>query len=161
MRKRLDFPRGYGQLHGGSCGPNIMRRVISYKRGLDVIEEDLINLGNCSVKKGTSIDGIANIADKFGLNYLMKTNSSISDLIQSIKENNPVVLLIQAWPEKKVKDWTKVHENGHYVGVFGFDEKEEKIFYYDPLGGKEKDISYKNLLERWHDGYNNFGIFFK
>ena len=77
----------------------------------------------------------------------------ISDLINSIDNKNPAIILIQAWG------------NGHYVVANGYDNKNKKVFYYDPFDGKTKPIRYENLDKRWH-GLDRFerdhlGIFFK
>jgi uncharacterized protein YvpB len=170
MKKKLKLPpdcdpRHYKQSNRGSCGPNAMKRIISYKQGLNILEQHLINLSNCSQKNGASVKGIAKIADSFNLDCIQKNNSSISDLINSINEGNPIILLIQAWPDKKIKNWSETWSYGHYIDVLGFDTLEEKIFYYDPYDGKDKEISYKKLDERWHDKtskelYNKFGMFF-
>ncbi|MDD3151264.1 MAG: C39 family peptidase [Candidatus Gastranaerophilales bacterium] len=168
MKKILNFPKGEGQAEDGWCGPNLMRQIILYKTSLYVPEKNLVNIGCCSIKGGTNIKNMGKIATTFGLVYYTKNNSSIDDLIHSIDNGNPAVLLIQAWPFKKIVDWTNSWDNGHYIGVFGYDNKKSKLFYYDPCGGKIKDINYKSLEERWHDInfktgeiYHNFGMFFK
>lgn len=168
MRKILNFPDGEGQAEDGWCGPNLMRQVILYKNGLYIPEKELVNIGCCSIKGGTNIKNMSKIANTFNLNHYTKNNSSIDDLRHAINEDNPIILLIQAWPGKKVKDWVNTWDNGHYIGAFGYDDKKDKLFYYDPCGGKTKDISYKNLEERWHDVnfktgevYKNFGMFFR
>lgn len=166
MKKRLNFPESYKQINGGSCGPNLMKQIILYKTGLNIPENNIINAGNCSHKRGTSIEGMIKISEKFNLNYDLRDNSLISDIINSINKNNPVILLIQAWQSGKIKDWKKTDHLGHYIGAIGYDTRESKIFYYDPFDGKNKSISYIKLEERWHDRdlnilYNHFGIFFK
>lgn len=89
-------------------------------------------------------------------------------MVDSIENENPVALLIQAWPNKKIRngDWLNINAFGHYVVAFGYDNKERRLFYYDPWDGKHKVISYDKLNDRWHDlrskiVYNHFGIFFK
>jgi hypothetical protein len=165
MIKRLGFKNDYRQLHEGSCGPNLMREIILYKKGLDIPESDLIDICNCSKENGTSVQEMLNLADHFNLKYYLKYDSSISDLIYSINKENPILILIQEGQNNKSKDWSKVWEKGHYVGVNGFDEQKQKISYYDPLYGKIKTIDYVNLNLRWHDKdseniYEHFGMFF-
>jgi len=165
MKKRLDFPEGYGQCEDGWCGPNLMRQVILYMKGLYIPEKKLVNISNCSIKRGTSVENMLKMAHKFNLKNYTKNNSEIEDLIYSINRGNPAILLIQAWPFKKVNDWSNAWENGHYVGANGYDEKQKKIFYYDPCDGKNKPISYETLDEVWHDKdseniYEHFGMFF-
>jgi len=107
-----------------------------------------------------------NLADNFNLKYYINYNSSIYNLIHSINRNNPAIILIQEGSYNKFKDWSKIWDRGHYVGISEFDEQKQKISYYDPLYGKIKSITYENLNKRWHDKdsentYEHFGIFFK
>jgi ABC-type bacteriocin/lantibiotic exporter with double-glycine peptidase domain len=166
MIKKLDFPIGSKQLHGGSCGPNLMKQIILYKTGLDISETKLIDICGCSEENGTSTQGMINLADNFNLKYYINYNSSIYNLIHSINRNNPAIILIQEGSNNKFKDWSKIWDRGHYVGISEFDEQKQKISYYDPLYGKIKSITYENLNKRWHDKdsentYEHFGIFFK
>lgn len=163
MKKILKFPNGPKQLTNYSCGTNCMRYVIYYYNGVSIPEEILMRIGNTSEKAGTSLPGMKRIADKFDLDYELKFNSSISDLVQLIKEENLAVLSVQAWPNRKIQSggWKGINAFGHYVVAFGYDNKNEKLNYYDPFDGKNKTISYLKLEERWHDGDDHLGIFFK
>ena len=96
----------------------------------------------------------------------LSTSAIISDLVDSIKNENPVILDIQAWPAKKTRNWENVWCHGHYVVAIGNNEKEGKLIYYDPFDGKKKQILYKKLIQRWHDwdskkAYHQSAIFFK
>ena len=106
----------------------------------------------CSWANGAPIEGMSRIAKNFNLNYKLKHNSSIEDIISSMDKGNPAILLIQAWG------------NGHYVVANGYDDKNNKIFYYDPLYGKTKNINYETLDKNWHGvdlfKRNHFGMFF-
>jgi hypothetical protein len=168
MRKILKFKTKFKQLGEGCCGPNALKHIFINKYGLDVPEKRLIDISNCAQRNGASVRGILKVADTFNLNYKIKHNSSIQDLIDSVINDNPGILLVQAWPNNKVSDWSNINYSGHYIDFFGFDTLEEKIFYYDPFDGKKKNISYKKLEEVWHDEdpknkifYNKFAIFFK
>ena len=175
MKKKLKIPpdpdfkyKHYKQIHEGSCGPNGLRYILINKYGLDIPEERLINLSNCSQKNGASVGGVLKVADTFNLNYRIKHKSSIQDLVDSLMDNNPAMLLIQAWPGHKVKDWSEINYLGHYIDALHADIKREKIIYYDPFDGKIKDINYETLDKKiWHDFdsknnifYDHFGIFF-
>jgi ABC-type bacteriocin/lantibiotic exporter with double-glycine peptidase domain len=153
MRKILKLPEGDKQINLSSCGPNAMKKVIAYKSGIDVPEHQLINMSCCSWANGAPINGMEQVARKFNLDYELKHNSSVDDIISSIDNNNPVVLLIQEWG------------SGHYVVANGYDDKYEKVFYYDPLYGKVKNINYSTLDKKWVGvdlfERDHFGIFFK
>lgn len=167
MIKKLDFPESDKQYHIASCGPKVMQKVILYKKGIEVPEMDLIKIANTS-RKGTPIESMLRIADKFNLNYFLKHNYSIPDLINSIDNGNPAVLSVQGWPNKKVKDWLVETAFGHYIIGNGYDTEQEKIFYYDPYDGKIKPMHYKTLHLVAHDidfkkniVYDHFGMFFE
>jgi len=169
MIKKLDFPVLHKkpslrkQNHEGSCGPNCMRHIIFYYTGLNIPEESLIKIGNTSKKSGTSLEGMIKIANKFNLSYESKYNSSISELINSIRNENLAVLSIQAWPNRKIRNgnWKNTLEFGHYVAAYGYNNLIGKLYYYDSFDGIHKDFSYKKLEEVWHDDEEHFGIFFK
>jgi hypothetical protein len=166
MIKRLDFQETKKQHHIASCGPKVMQRLIFYKKGIEVPEMDLIKIANTS-RKGTPIESMLKIADKFDLNYFLKHNYSIKDLIDSVNEGNPAIFSLQAWPNKKVKDWSVETAFGHYDILTGHDTKAEKIYYYDPYDGKIKNMSYAKLHLVAHDVdfktgeiFDHFAIFF-
>jgi hypothetical protein len=166
MIKRLNFPKSEKQYHIASCGPKVMQKVILYKKGIKVPEMDLIKIANTS-RKGTPIESMLRIADKFDLHYFLKHNYSIQDLIDSIDRGNPAVLSVQGWPNKKVKDWSTESAFGHYDALTGYDTEQKKIFYYDPYDGKIKPMHYDTLHLVAHDidfksgtKYNHFAIFF-
>jgi uncharacterized protein YvpB len=166
MNKVLSFPQGVRQLGEGYCGPNAMRHIISYRQGLEIPETSLMKIGCGSKKKGTSVRGMEKIANEFNLDYNLKCGSSISEVVNSIEQKSPVILLIQAWPNKKICDWSSTWEFGHYVVTIGYNPKEEKLIIYDPYDGKRKFLSYEKLNQRWHDKdskniYKNFGMFFR
>ena len=81
-----------------------------------------------------------------------------------IDKKFPVILLIQAWPDKKVKDWKNDWIDGHYVVAIGYDKN--KIYFEDPSSSLRTYLYYKELEERWHDidlkknkkKYNHLGI---
>ncbi len=168
MKKILKFEVKYQQSGEGICGPNAIKHILLNKYQVDVSEKKLIDISNCSQKNGAAVKGIIKVADTFNLNYSAKHKCSIDDLVKSIENNNPAMLLIQAWVDKKSIDWSKINHAGHYIDMVGVDTFKKKVFYYDPLDGKIKNISYEKLDERWHDidprsrtFYDHFAIFFR
>jgi ABC-type bacteriocin/lantibiotic exporter with double-glycine peptidase domain len=153
MKKILKFPKGKKQINLSSCGPNVLKHIIFYKKGLHVPEHYLANLSCCSKKNGALIKDIVRVAKNFNLNYTLKENASIEDIIYSINTENPAILLIQEW------------KSGHYVVANGYDTKHKKIFYYDPLYGKTRNMNYGTLSKVWFvlEGQqkNHFAIFIK
>ncbi len=153
MKKVLKFPEGDRQINLSSCGPNCLKQYILYKKGFSLPEHQLINMSCCSETIGAPIKGMEQVARKFNLNYDLKHDSSIEDITSSIDKNNPVILLIQEWG------------TGHYVVANGYDKQKGKIFYYDPLYGKTRNMNYKTLEKKWFGvdlfRRNKFGMFFR
>ncbi|HPD81614.1 MAG TPA: C39 family peptidase [Candidatus Pacearchaeota archaeon] len=167
MKKILKFPDGDKQYHIASCGTKAMQKLILYKKGIEVPEMDLIKIANTS-RKGTPIENMLRIADKFDLDYTKKYNYSIPDLINSIDKGNPALLSVQGWPNKKVKNWLIETAFGHYDVLTGYDTRKEQIFYYDPYDGKIKSMNYETLHLVAHDVdfkskevFDHFAVFFK
>ncbi len=167
MKKMLDFSETKKQYNIASCGTKAMQQIILIKRGIEVPELHLMKIGNTS-RKGTFVEGILNIADKFDLNYRLKHNCSINDLIESVDKGNPALLSVQAWSNYKVKDWSIEEAFGHWDILNGYDTREKMIYYYDPYDGKIKKIGYDTLHLTWHDKnfkknivYNKFAVFFE
>lgn len=152
MKKRLDLIFGSKQSRG-ACGPYAIKPVILYKKGLNIPEKELIEIAGTTEEDGTSVNGMIKIAEKFNLDYIIKNNSSISDLEESIKNDNPVILLIQALGD------------GHYILGKKCDSEKKVFSYFDPYYGEDKTLSYKKLLKKWHDkdektNYPCFGMYF-
>ena len=157
--KILEFPT-LRQTYNYDCGAKVMEAVLAYY-GVDINEEKIINLAR-TTKKGTPVEGLINVAKHFKLKCESK-KLNISDLKKFIDKKVPVIILIQAWPIRKVKDWKKNWKDGHYVVVIGYDKN--KIYFQDPSSISRTYLSYKELEERWHDidlregkKYIKFGI---
>jgi uncharacterized protein YvpB len=166
MIKRLDFQETKKQYHIASCGTKAMQQIILYQKGIEVPESDLMKIANTS-RKGTPVESMLKMADKFDLHYFLKHNSSIQDLIDSVNKENSAILSTQGWPSKKVKNWSIESAFGHYINLAGFDTRKEKIYYYDPYDGKIKPVNYEKLKAMWHDVdfktgevFDHFAIFF-
>jgi hypothetical protein len=166
MIKRLGFQKTKKQYNIASCGTKAMQQVIRLQKGIEVPEMDLIRIANPS-RKGTPIESMLRMADKFDLKYFLKHNYSIQDLIDSVDKGNSAILSVQGWPSYKVKNWLVETAFGHWDALDGYDTQAEKIHYYDPYDGKIKNIRYAKLHLVAHDVdfktgevFNHFAIFF-
>ena len=134
------------QTYGYDCGAKALQSILVYY-GIEVREDHIIKSAGTS-KDGTSIQGIIKVATKYGL----KTDSrqmTINDIKEYIKKNIPVILVLQAWTEKKKVDWEKDWIDGHYVVVIGYTK--DKILFEDPSSFKRTYLKYDELQKRWHD----------
>lgn len=157
--KILDFPE-IKQTFKYDCGACALESVFSYY-GLDVFENEIIEVAKTVSGSGTSIYGMLHAVTHFGLKVDLKT-LSIKELKKYINKKVPVILRIQAWTSKENVDWEKDWKDGHYVVAIGYDK--EKIYFEDPWSIKRTFLSYEELEKRWHDididgkKYCNYGI---
>lgn len=132
-----------------SCGASCLQGILMYW-GIEHREGDLIVLLNTSPDSGTDPEDIVRVAVDKGLKGEIKDNLTLEELELSIKDGIPVIVAIQAWRDEQGEPWEKVWEDGHYVIVTGFDEK--NIYFEDPsLLGSKGFIEREEFLSRWHD----------
>ncbi len=158
--KMIDFPRGR-QTYNYDCGAKAVQLVLAYY-GKDVREDIIMKLAGTS-KNGTPISGIMKVAEKYGLHATVH-DMTLKELKKHLAHKKPVILVLQAWTDKKHVDWEKDWVDGHYVVAIGYDRK--RIYFADPSSFLRTYIPYKELMKRWHDidtdgkKYVNYGIVF-
>ena len=124
-----------------------MHALLSFY-GISTNEYDVLRIARTDPQKGTSLQGILAVAKHFQLSAEVK-EMSLEELKQYLDRKIPVILLLQAWPKKKIKDWKKHWSDGHYVVAIGYDQ--QKIYFEDPYSVLRTFLRYKELGERWHD----------
>ncbi|MCR4285207.1 MAG: C39 family peptidase [archaeon] len=160
--KHLKLP-SYKQTHGYDCGAKTTQSVLSYY-GIEMKEEKIM-IGVKTNKTGTPTCGIISFLKKKGLRCIDKENLTINDLKKQIDKGNPVIVLLQAYSNKPIKDWKKSWNSGHYVIAIGYDK--EKVIFEDPMSSNRTYLDYKELEKRWHDlvqdrgKIRNFGLIIK
>ena len=108
------------------------------------------------------LPGIVRVAVINRYNAQTYNRMTIDQLKAYIDAQTPVLLTIQAWPEKTV-DWSQDWKDGHYVVAIGYDS--DNIYFMDPATiGNYTYIPVDEFLARWHDKDQrkkkliNFGI---
>lgn len=98
-----------------TCGVSATQSLITYWTDDDYLEQDLAKILKSDPENGTTV---ANI-ESFLINqhYVVETkvNAEIEDLMKSIDKKYPVMVLIQAWPETPVSDWSKDWNDGNRI----------------------------------------------
>ena len=93
MTKLMKFPE-LRQYSNYDCGVNAIQSVLAYY-GIDVREEDLVNLTGTTKRIGTPTKGFKKAAKKFGLKY-KAGKITIGMLKKYIDKRIPVIISLQA-----------------------------------------------------------------
>jgi len=155
--KILPFPR-LRQAYDYDCGATVAEAVLIYY-GLNIMEGILMRVAK-TTKLGTPPKGIMKTIKKYGLKY-KAGRFTIEEVKRNIDKKIPVILLLQAWTDKKKVNWEKNWSDGHYVVAIGYDKN--KIYFEDPYSILRTYLTYNELEKRWHDKskgkkYFHFGI---
>lgn len=158
--KILDFPASK-QSFNYDCGAAALRAVFSYY-GIRANAASIRKIAGTVKVYGTSVHGMEKAARYFGLQCKSRKMTT-RGLKRSIDQGIPVILRLQAWPNRKIRNWKNHWDDGHYAVAIGYDAK--RIYFEDPYPGSRTYLAYDELLERWHDcdkktkkRYRNLGI---
>jgi ABC-type bacteriocin/lantibiotic exporter with double-glycine peptidase domain len=169
MKKMLNFPFSR-QCYNYDCGANAIQSILDYY-GIDIGEGEVMRIAK-TTHAGTNFAGLKKVAEKFKLRYKQKI-MSIEEIKKNIDRKRPVIIDLQAWSGKEIKEkwvsdknkyWEKDWKNGHYVVAVGYSRN--KIFFEDPSATTRTFLSYRELKKRWHDidvggkKYYNWGMIF-
>jgi|SRR3989344_2869868 len=140
------------------CGATALQSVLFYY-GINERLEKIMKLAN-TTKTGTSIESIKKVMKSYGLKTDIR-KMELDNVKKYIDKKIPVILLIQAWTEKKNVDWEKNWDDGHYVVAIGYDKN--KIYFEDPSSIYKVYLTYEEFKKRWHDRvgnkkYINYGV---
>lgn len=142
--KMLEFPE-LRQTYDYDCGAKALQAVLGYY-GTDINEDKIIKIAG-TTKSGTSIKGIIKTLKKFGLKY-DTYSMDVKTIKKYIDKKIPVLLDVQAWPQRKNTNLKKSWNDGHYVVAIGYDRK--KIFFEDPSSIFRTYLNLKEFESRWH-----------
>ena len=89
-------------------------------------------------------------AKKYGLNITEYIGMTDDQLIQCIDAGQPVILMLQAWPNGQAPNYKDDWRDGHWIVAIGYDDQ---CFYFeDPsVHGGRGYIGRRELNSRWHD----------
>ena len=135
------------QFSNYDCGASALVSVLSYY-DIDSDETELMKIAKTNKKYGTSTKGVERVLKKFKLKYKIE-KMNVDMLKEYIRKKIPVIICLQAWEGKKVKNWQGIWASGHYVIPIGYEEN--KIYFDDPYRVFETYLTSKELEDRWHD----------
>ena len=146
-----------------TCGVASFQSLLYYY-GIEIREDKLATALHAEDYARTG--EIVQYAQAQGLTVETRRNMTLAELQQYIDKKIPVMVCMQAWPDKPMtieayqKDW----EDGHWVVVIGYDKN--NIYMMDPSTlGNYAYVPRAEFEARWHDyddditkPYVHFGI---
>lgn len=135
-----------------TCGVAALQSFLYYY-GTEIREDEMAADLKSDPEVGTPYQNIVAYAQSLGHRVEVKQNMTIQDLQSWIDRRQPVLVLIQAWPDSPV-NWAEDWNDGHYVIAVGYDQ--EKIYFMDPSTlGNYTFIPIPEFMDRWHDTDGN------
>lgn len=147
----LDFPYIYEPV---SCGYELilMVAILNYY-GFDKISKNNLNDEIYGFpEKENTVEKITRISKKYGLNCISK-KSSIEEIVDSITNNIPVIINLQAWSNKSSIDYSEKFDYNHFAIAIGF--QDDNIIFSDSASIYRTFLSYEELNRRWHSKEGN------
>jgi hypothetical protein len=163
------------QLTGSYCGAASLQILLSHF-GLEVHQEQIIDAAMCRdtvASRGMSVEQIARAAKVIvpGMNFWVKRESNLSDLVKMLREfNYPVAVDWQGVfefgdeyddggsgqinPQVPQESDGTIGDQGHYSVVVDVDTANNYIRISDPYGsyaGKDRLFMIQEFLSRWWD----------
>ncbi len=138
----------FRQQTDSTCGVAALQSVLGYYGDIDSAEPAVAReLG--SDDTGTRYKAMIRYAEARGYRTRVKKDMTVADLEAHIARREPVIVLIQAWPDSPV-DWVTTWDNGHYVVATGFDD--DRVYFMDPwVRSRYAYIAKSEFVDRWHD----------
>jgi predicted double-glycine peptidase len=131
-----------------TCGVAALQSVLMYF-GDEFMESELAKALKSNTKIGTAYEEMVRFSESKGYNVQVFKNMKIEDLKTWIDAGKPVIVLLQAWAERKI-DYATAWDDGHYAVAVGYDDN--NIYFMDPSTlGNYTFVPTKEFLVRWHD----------
>lgn len=134
----------YTQYQDHTCGPVCLMMILRYYK-IRVSLDKLVRICKTTKSHGTNHVNLVRAVKKFGFRCIHKSQSSLKEIKQFIRNNVPVI----------VNYYHDLDEMGHYAIVCGYDDKEKALILADPSRGYNYNLSYKKFLEFWHNHNKN------
>ena len=138
-----------------SCGAACLQAVCKYFGVGPEDEWEYVEALRMDKKVGSHPFQIVRAARRYGLRFREKLGMSLADLKGLLRRRIPVLLMIQAWGERKygggyLRSYRGVWDQGHWVVAVGYDRS--GVYFEDPsLQAVRGFLTFEELEERWHD----------
>lgn len=145
---------------GYSCGPASLMAIAHYYGFLRDGEQAFIKAADhvgMDHRVGAHAKHIKQVARRLGLTVEEHENMTLAELKSALRLGRPVMIMMQAWTDKKIRKREKLHElyrdgwkEGHWIVAIGFDRS--CIYFEDPsLEAIRGYLTNEELEDRWHD----------
>jgi predicted double-glycine peptidase len=151
------------QSTGWTCSAAALQAVLAYY-GIEEREDRLARALGATPENGAPPEAIVRVARAHGLRAELREGMTVAELARAVAAGAPVLLAIQAWPERRTRSWRELWDDGHYVIVVAVES--DRVVVEDPsLLGSRGVLGRAELEERWHDTdgkrrYLRLGILF-
>lgn len=144
----IDLPGGR-QTFDFDCGAKALQLVMAYY-GVDVREDELLQELEID-RYGVPVKNLVSAAERRGFQVAAQCGVPLETLKQYVDENQPVIVLVQAWAERymTIEDWKRDDDDGHYVVVIG--HSGYIIVFEDPASFRRTWMTEEEFVARWHD----------
>lgn len=144
----IDLPSGR-QTFDFDCGAKALQLVMAYY-GVEVREDELLQELGID-RYGVPVKNLVAAAERRGFQVAAQCGVPLGTLKQYMDENQPVIVLVQAWAERymTIEDWKRDDDDGHYVIVIG--HSGDIIVFEDPASFRKTWMTQREFLARWHD----------
>jgi ABC-type bacteriocin/lantibiotic exporter with double-glycine peptidase domain len=137
------------QCNESSCGVACVQSILSHYN-IGTYQEELYSKLKLDKENGIEIKNIIKFFKTNNFDVHVKTNTSINDIKQFLKNKIPVLTVFQAWKSDNIKSWSSIWDCGHYSVIIGIDNN--NIYMMDPMIiGSYGYIPIDEFEERWHD----------
>lgn len=134
-----------------TCGPAALQSILGYYN-VEYSEEFLSKELHCISPTGTDFRWILKFCNSNQFQASFYEHADLSTVIHYIKQDIPVLLLIQCWADSLKQTFsysTDNHENSHYVVACGFTN--DCLLFMDPSTlGHYTYLPRVELKKRWH-----------
>lgn len=133
-------------LHGGFCGPAVIKMVLDYY-GIERTESEIAFMANKDDDLGISDQDIKRVLESFDLKVEVKNFASFEDIQDALDKDAPIIV---DWMTRGRADYDEDDlADGHYSVVVGLDE--ENIYLQDPEVGRLRKFLKKDFIRVWFD----------
>ncbi len=146
-----------------TCSAASLQAVLAYY-GEEVREDQLSRELGATPADGAPPAAIVRVARAHHLQAELREGMTVEDLARAVARGVPVLVDLQAWPDRPRSHFADDWDDGHYVVVVAV--QRDHIVFEDPsLLGSRGVLSRSELEERWHDSdgkrqYRRLGILF-